>query len=170
MPPGLVGSFPMLPGLYAGPHGPGGSHPLPLPLPHSPPVSGTSFMIDDILGKSRTVSSETSHTQSSPASQRASASPPRSPTPPSPVSHRLSPYSQPLAAATVASALYKPTAMYDPATATVLTPAGYLGAPVAYPPLTHAPGLYSLPYGRPEYAFLDRHYARGMSCCIVNKK
>ncbi len=56
---------------------------------------------------------------------------------------------------------YKPTAMYDPATATVLTSspymAGHLAIQTAYPPQLHTNPLYSLPYGRPEYAIFDRH-------------
>ena len=203
LPPGLVpgaSPYPVIgllpPGASTGSPG----HPLGgMGVPqNSPPVSGSSFMIDDILGKSRTgVHLNTSlpstpHTHNPPHTHSAThtnsvsptltetsqnihkspisttSSPNRTPSPPSP---RLlyNPRQTIGATVSLAPSIYKPTAMYDPTTATVLT-----GPPFFNPMGPHLAGAYPTPmhpsvaslypinpYHRPEFAFLERHGFRG---------
>ncbi|CAL1542853.1 unnamed protein product [Lymnaea stagnalis] len=147
---------------------------------HSPPLGGhSSFLIDDILGNTKpklslhSSSALPSSALTSTASRTSPISTIPSPTaantPPSPQHHGHHQLSRPTpinpaangsgAALTVTTAmsgnaLYKPLAMYEP----TLLQHAYLNPHLSYHNAL-VNQMYSVPYGRPELSFLDRHNA-----------
>ena len=117
-----------LPGFY----GPPPAHQHQRKVPSPPRTSTSSFMIEDILGKSSTSNTGTTTDSETPAMAK--------PLPVHPAAHG--------ATLTTTPTLYKPQPVYEP---------GVLGSPftglVAPHPAALASPLYSLPYGRPALEF-----------------